>query len=419
MSITLPELRGKLDDVRAKAAKVFEEAGDDLNMDNVKSIEGDSAAKAAQLKTWNDEMSDLGGQIEQFEQTTEMKERVAKLGETQPHPGHIEPDKGGKKDGGRAEFKSIGELFVESNALKGWSPGSRSGPEAEIKGANLKNIFQRATGWEPWDDRRDIFVDALRQPLWIMDLIGTAQTSSNVIVYLQQEPFVNSAATVAEGAEKPEASLAVERVTEIVEKIAVALPVTDEQLADVPQARSFIDSQLSFMVRERLEVQILSGNGTSPNLHGLLAADRLVGGGGGVQTQALGGDTVPDAVYKAVVKVRVTGRDEPTAVIFHPNDWTPVRLLKTSDGIYIWGAPMDAGPERIWGLRVVQTTGMTENTALVGNFQRAILFQREGLTMKVGYVDDQFVKNTQTILAELRAALAVVRESSFCTVTGI
>ena len=414
---TIQELRGKLDDVRAKAAQVFEEAGPELDMTKVKSVEGDSAAIAAQLKAWNEEMSDLGAQLETAEDMAEMKSHVDKLGELQPHPGHPE-SKGKEKEDRKAERKTIGEMFIDSPAFKGWTPGTRMGPEAEMK-VGIKNLFERSTGWEPWDDRRDVFVDALRQPLWILDLIDTAQTSSNVIVYLQQEPFVNSAATVAEGAEKPEASLNVERVTEIVEKIAVALPVTDEQLADVPQARSFIDSQLSFMVREELEQQILTGDGTSPNLHGLLAADRLAAGGGGVQTQALGGDTVPDAVYKAIVKVRVTGRDEPTAAVFHPNDWTPVRLLKTSDGMYIWGPPMDPGPERIWGLRVVQTTGMSEGTGLVGNFRRAILFQREGLTMKVGYVDDQFIKNTQTILAELRAALAVVREASFCTVTGI
>lgn len=401
----LTEIAGQLDDRRQKAAALIENGVDDLTPEQVQ-----------EFRTLNDEMTDLGKQRDELQELEDMQKHVKDLGELKPHIGHPQGEtKGGEE---RKERKTLGEMFVDSPALKGWSPGTRMGPEAEMK-IGVKNLFERSTGWEPWDDRRDLFVDALRQPLWILDLIDTAQTNSNVIVYLQQEPFVNSAATVAEGAAKPEASLNVERVTEIVEKVAVALPVTDEQLADVSQARSFIDSQLSFMVREELEQQVLSGDGTSPNLHGLLASDRLAANGGGVQAQALGGDTVPDAVYKAIVKVRVTGRDEPTAAVFHPNDWTPVRLLKTSDGMYIWGPPMDPGPERIWGLRVVQTTGMTENTALVGNFRRAILFQREGLTMKVGYVDDQFIKNTQTILAELRAALAVVRETSFCTVTGI
>ena len=409
MSTRLPELRGKLDDVRAKAAKVFEEAGDDLDMAKVTSIDGDSAAKAAQLKAWNDEMADLGKEIDELESLGDMKGRVDRLGEVQDHPGHQSEVKERREDEQRAR-KSLGELFVDSAALKGWTPGMRMGPEAELK-VDLKNLFETSTGWLPWDDRRDLFVEALRQPLWIMDLVSQARTTSDVITYLQQTAVVNSAAAVAEGAEKPEASLAVERVEENVRKIAVVLPVTDEQLSDVPQARTFIDSQLGFMVREELEQQILSGDGTAPNISGIL--DRSI------QSQALGGDTKPDSVYKAIVKVRTTGRDEPDAVAFHPNDWTDVRLLKTSDGIYIWGAPMDAGPERIWGIRVVQTTGMTENTALVGNFRRAILFMREGLTMKVGYVDDQFIKNTQTIIAELRAALAVIRLNSFCKVTGL
>jgi HK97 family phage major capsid protein len=168
------------------------------------------------------------------------------------------------------------------------------------------------------------------------------------------------------------------------------------------------------MVGQRLDGQILNGNGTAPNLAGITDDSRT-----GLQTKAAAGAGDPDAIYNAMTLIRVNSFSEPNAVVFHPSDWQDFRLLRTADGIYIWGNPADAGPERIWGLKVVQTVAETEGTALVGDFNQAALLLRQGITMKVGYVNDDLIKNRQTIVAELRAGVAVYRPAAFCTVTGL
>ena len=90
---------------------------------------------------------------------------------------------------------------------------------------------------------------------------------------------------------------------------------------------------------------MLVGDGSAPNLKGINNVS-------GILTQALGGDTVPDAVYKGLRQVRVTGRAMPNIIYAHPNDWESIRLLRTADGIYIWGSPAEAGVQRIWGVTV-------------------------------------------------------------------
>ena len=127
------------------------------------------------------------------------------------------------------------------------------------------------------------------------------------------------------------------------------------------ECRSTSRTGLGFMVRQRLNTQILVGSGITPNLLGIV---NVVG----VQTQAKATDPTPDAVYKAMTKVRVTGQAIPSAYVTHPNDWQEIKLLRTTDGIYIWGNPSEMGPDRIWGLPVVQDAGMTEGTGVVGDF---------------------------------------------------
>jgi hypothetical protein len=39
--------------------------------------------------------------------------------------------------------------------------------------------------------------------------------------------------------------------------------------------------------------------------------------------------------------------------------------------------------------------------------------------MKAGYVNDDLIKNRLTIVAEMRAGVAVYRPAAFCKVTGL
>jgi HK97 family phage major capsid protein len=234
------------------------------------------------------------------------------------------------------------------------------------------------------------------------------------VQYMEETTFTNAAAETAEGGTYPEAALAYTEQTSLVRKISVFLPVTDEQLEDEPRIRGVIDNRLPFMVRQRLDSQILVGNGTAPNLRGILNV-------AGIQTQAKGADPTPDAVYKAMVKVMTTGQANPDTVVFNPNDWQDVRLLRTADGIYIWGNPSDAGPERIWGLRAVMAQAMTADTALVGDFGNyAELAVRRGVDVQVSNSHSTyFVEGKQAIRADMRVALVVYRPAAFATVTGI
>ena len=232
---------------------------------------------------------------------------------------------------------------------------------------------------------------------------------------MAESTFTNNAAERAEGAnDAGEAALVLTPTTANVREIAVWLPVTKEQMEDAVQVEGYVNNRLGLMIRQRLSSQLLAGNGVAPNLEGLLV-------NAAVQTQAKGADTTPDAVYKAMTLVRTVGFAEPNAAVFHPNDWQDIRLLRTTDGIYIWGSPSEVGPERIWGLTVIQDTAETENTGLVGDFATGCeLVMRQDVTFEV--TDSHaglFIQRTLAVLAFVRAAFPVYSPLSFCTITGI
>ncbi|MBA2559204.1 MAG: phage major capsid protein, partial [Propionibacteriales bacterium] len=108
------------------------------------------------------------------------------------------------------------------------------------------------------------------------------------------------------------------------------------------------------------------------------------------------------------------------AVVLHPNNWQTIRLMTTADGIYLFGPPSQTGASTLWGLNTVVTTAMTANTALVGAFRAgAEVFRRTDMSLQVGWINDQFVKNQRTIVVEERLALVCFRPSAFTKVTGL
>lgn len=409
----LDELEGKLKSRQDTLAAIFDEAGPEIDLSKVKSIPGDSMAKSEEIRKLNDELTDLGKQRDELVQVQKaaLRVRVAGTAAERADAGGQSGSEPGSPKARDERRKSFGELFTESKAYKGRT-GS-IGPEARID-VELKTLMTTAAGWTPETTRTGRVVDFATRPVQVTDIIPQTTTSQAAVVYMEETTFTNAAAEAAEGAAYQEAALALTEQSSTVRKIAVYVPVTDEQLEDEPQVRGYLDNRLPFMIRQRLDSQVLVGNGTAPNLRGLNNV-------AGIQTQARGTDTVPDAIYKAMVKVRTVGFAEPNAVIMHPNDWQDIRLLRTADGLYIWGNPSESGPERIWGLQVAQAVAQTENTSIVGDYATfSELAVRRGVDVQVSNSHGTyFVEGKQAVRADMRVAFVVYRPTAFCTVTGV
>ena len=212
-----------------------------------------------------------------------------------------------------------------------------------------------------------------------------------------------------------EAALAWTERTQPVEWLPAFIPATTQQLEDVEGIQETINRRLSRMIRARLSSQLAAGNGTTPNLLGL--ASRA-----GIQTQAKKVlMTWPTAIAKALAKVRRYEGYEPDVCVLHPDDWTELRTLKTTDGNFLWGSPATPGVETIWGVRVVQASELTAGTGYVGDFAGfSGLYIKRGLTLTVSDSHaSYFTRGQLAIRADMRAAAVWLAANAFSSVTGI
>lgn len=413
MPSKLIELTEELQAKSDALATVFNEATDAMDMDLVKSIEGDgistSEEKVAWIRAQDEEITELTGKVKEQKALAVARDGNEKLASIldlidQPVNALKHPADPAEL---KLQAKGFGDLF-----FKGFDPDHKE-KAFELDGFEAKTLFETTAGWAPESLRTGRVVDYAVAPVRILDIIPTGTTDSAAVVYMEETTYTQAAAEAAEGGTYAESAFALTERTSTVRKIAHFIPVTDEQLEDEAQASGYLDRNLRKGLTERLALQVLVGNGTAPNLSGIL--DRS-----GIQTQAKGTDPVPDAIHKALTLVRVDGDGQPNAVVLHPNDWQGIRLLRTTDGIYIWGSPSEAGPAMVWGLPVVQESRLTENTGLVGDFDYSELAFKRGVEVKVSDShSDYFIKGKQAIRADVRAAFQVYRPAAFCTVTGI
>lgn len=407
----LTEARNTLNAKRDELAGIFTEAGPEYDMSQVKSIAGDTHAKVDHIRKLHEEIDDRKAKVDELLVVARAAAVAQQAGEKGSEPDDRK-NKGRAPETKAGETKAFGRMFVESQAFKGFARGSGGGPQASLD-IELKAL---TTGsWAPETTRTGrIEYMPTRPAPHIADLIPQTTTGQAAVVYMEETVFSNTAAETGEGDQFPEAQLGLEERTRQVRKIPVFVAVTEEMFEDEPRAESYVQNRLPFMIRQRLDLQILRGNGTAPNL---LGTENVAG----ILSQAKGADPVPDALYKGMRRVRDTGFAEPSVVFMTPEKWEPVQLLRTADGIYIWGHPSAMGPTTMWGVPVVTTTAAPTTKALLGDYTNfSELAVRRGIDIQVSNSHgDLFVRGQLAVRADIRCAVVHYRPTAFCEVTGL
>jgi HK97 family phage major capsid protein len=254
-------------------------------------------------------------------------------------------------------------------------------------------------------------VGAQQPGLRLAAVMFHAPAASSALVYTKETAYTPSAALVPEGGLKPATTITFQNVTVNIQTIATIAKASVQALQDTMILASWIDARLSYAVLLKQEDYLVN------DLAGLLALASPLSAG---YTPGTGATTL-DFVAGAIDQLAAAGYT-PDAVVMNGVDVNKSRLLKDSQGRYLWASPdAPSGTSAIWSVPLIISPSIAAGTALVGAFgESTILFDRQVMTIEISYEnEDDFIHNLACFRAEIRCALAVPVPAGLIKLSGL
>lgn len=246
-------------------------------------------------------------------------------------------------------------------------------------------------------------VNTGRPPASLLDVLRSRTTTMPTWQYLRQIGRDSNAAFVAAGGVKPTSDFSTETVDNQLRVLAhISNPVDKYVLSDAPALERFLVDEMNYGIRQALEAQIIGGNGTAPNLRGLLETPL-------VQVQAFATDLLT-TTRSAITAVETLGLS-PDLFVINPADWQKLELLRQTNGDLDLGhLPIDRAARRLWGVQVIVSNALTAGTALLLDSSSVELVTDGSLSVEWSdAVSDDFERNQKRVRVEGRFALDVFR----------
>lgn len=298
--------------------------------------------------------------------------------------------------------KSVGHQFVDSDKYKAFVDGQTGKVRLDIQ-------MNTSTGSDAnvAPDRRAGVVPGAFQPLRMEQLWSHLPTSSNAIEFTKEATFVNNAAEAAEAATKAESDLTWSLVNMPVSTVAHWTKISKQLAADNMALAAYINTRMAYGVDRRVETQLVSGNGTAPNISGLLDTGNFTAHG--YASAALGSVLQKFALVRLIKGDMEAAGYVPNAVVLNPADYAQLDV----DSLQATGSQIrvdfrEDGTPTVWGLPIVSAVGMTaDNVAVIDAAAHGTIYDRQSTVVELSEHDGtNFQQNLITVRAERRLALA-------------
>jgi len=235
------------------------------------------------------------------------------------------------------------------------------------------------------------------RPVHVRQLIPQGSTSSDVIRFVKESGYSNGAATAAEGATLAQSDFDMTASDSNVRKIGTYFRISEEMLADTPQLTSYISARAPEKLLNVEDTQILTGNGTAPNLSGIItdAADFDVSSGGAFY-QSVEAANEFDVLVASLNQLALSNY-QASYIMLHPTDFHKILLLKDSQNNYLKDQVYSGLQPNFMGVPVIINNAISAGSFLCGNFNvgtqlwirdnvNVEFFREDGTNVRDGFV---------------------------------
>jgi HK97 family phage major capsid protein len=261
-----------------------------------------------------------------------------------------------------------------------------------------------------------------RSAPFLTQYLPTAPTTGKVVAYAEMKNPDGGANNTAEGQAKSQADFEIVEASVNVEKITAYIKTSKEALADIPALAGEINNELISLVEIKADSDVLLGDGSGNSIKGIIESSTTFAAGdfaGAIDTP-----NEYDVIQVAISQIETaevqTGQPAgfvPNLIVMNPVDVKKMKLTKDGEKGYVFPSIGIDGTS-IDNIPVVSNARMVKGDFLVMDTTKANYRIREGVTIDIGYENDDFTKNLVTILGEKRHAFYIKSNHEKAFVSG-
>lgn len=296
---------------------------------------------------------------------------------------------------------------MDSDGFKSFVKGEN--PRFNIEGLKVKGS-DMTTPSDVVDNAYLPILPEVERKFRVRNALRQGSMSGDAVQFPDITASTDAAGVVAEGSAKQQVDKTFALQTYNAQTIAGYMRLSNQMLSDFQGITSYLAYELPRQIYNAEDVQLLTGNGTAPNLYGLsngALTDADLVGTSFEDAIAAGLATKYDCILAAIGLLKSSDY-APDAIMMNPSDLVQLAYARDTNGQYTAPVIFVDNTPTIYGLPIQESSAVASDTFYVMDSQNVgQLFQREGVSVRFFEQDGTNVTtNETTVRGEMREAFA-------------